>query len=136
MRNGSQADAHGILQLDARVRIEREQPVTQGCDIEALELGAQFRVGRYACQAESVAQRVDVEHRAAFHDRLLSASLDVCNRLARALDVLRRVEIGRRVDEVDHVIPDLLSLLRAGLVGRDIEPLIDLTRICHDDLAT
>jgi hypothetical protein len=32
------------------------------------------------------------------------------------------------------VIVDLLSLLRAGLVGRDIEPLIDLTRVSNHDL--
>jgi hypothetical protein len=34
------------------------------------------------------------------------------------------------------VIADLLSLLRAGLVGCDIQSLIDLTRVSHDDLPT
>ena len=45
------------------------------------------------------------------------------------------VEVGGRVDEIDHVIAHATPLLLTGLVGRDVEALVDLARIGDHDLA-
>ena len=69
------------------------------------------------------------------HDRQATPSGDVIDCRAGTLDVLRRVEARRGIDEIDHVIADTPALLWTRLVGRDVEPLVHLARIGDDDLS-
>ena len=62
--------AHRIVEVDPGVWIQGEEPFAQGFDGVRLKLRAQLGVGRDACEAEAVAERVDVKHRPALNDRL------------------------------------------------------------------
>ena len=100
------------------------------------ELPSQDLIGWHAGEAESIAQRIDVQHRAAFDDWNQSACRDVVDGCASTLDILGRVERQSGIDEVDHVVANSPALLRARLVGRDIQALVHLARVRDDDLAT
>src|SRR6202140_4755623 len=97
-------DANRVVQVNARIGIERKQPVAQGLGLEGLQLSAERWIWWDARQAEAVRQGFDVQHGSALDDRQLAPSSDVLDRAARTLDVLGRVVVGRRIDEVDHVV--------------------------------
>jgi hypothetical protein len=126
---------HRVPQVDSRVWIQSQKSVAHRLRIESLQLVAQDWVGRYARQVEPIAQGVDIEHRPPLDDGKPPARRDVFDGLARTLDILRRVEVARRIDEIDHVIADLLAPLGAWFIGRDVEALVDLSRVRHDYLA-
>src|SRR5204863_9724564 len=126
---------YGILEVDSWFRVDAQQPLSKGRHVEPGELRSARGVGWDAGQAESVADGIDVKHRPTLDDGELAARGDVVDGSARPDNVLGGIEIGGRVDEVDHVIPHAPSLLVAGLVGRDVEALIDLPRVGDHDLS-
>src|SRR5258708_5358394 len=101
----------------------------------AVDVGEGFGVAD-AGEDWSALRHAGVESRAALGDRHASALLATSNGMASSLDVLARVESLRRLDEADHVISDALSSFRTRLIGRDVQPLVDLLRVGHHDLAT
>ena len=96
---------------------------------------AQLGIGRDPGEAEPIAQRVDVEHGAAFDDRHAATRRDIGDCGSSAFDVFGGVERRRGIDEIDHVVAHALPLLRAGLVGGDVQALVHLARVSNHDLA-
>jgi len=128
--------ADRILQVDSRVRIQRQKLLSKLRNLELREITSQVFVGWHAGKAEAIAQRIDVEHRAAFDDGNEPAPRDVVDGGASTLDILGRVERRAGIDEINHVVTDLPPLLVARLVGGDVQPFVDLARVGDHDLAT
>ena len=126
---------HRVAQIHAGVGVELQQSGSQRVEVHAFERDPELRVRRDAGQAETFGERVDVEHRAPLHDRDTPTREDVLDRSVRAFHVLSCVEARGRIDEIDHVIAHAPAMIRRRLVGRDVEPLVDLAGVGDHDLA-
>src|SRR5262249_58980926 len=89
----------------------------------------------YTGEREPLGQGIRPEHAAALHDRELATSRDAGDGAGGGLHELEGGVCGARIGDTDQVVANLAHGLRRRLVGGDVEPVVHLARVAHDDLA-